>query len=188
MATKQLETVDDGGDKALSRTKVFDLLSSRRRRYAMHALKQHDGPMDVSDIAEQVAAWENEKTLEELSSEERHRVYTSMQQTHLPALKKAGVIEYDKRTVREADSTAQLDVYIDVVPEQSLPWAQYYLGLSLITAGLVVAVAAGVFPESIPTVAWLALVVAVFGCSALYHTWINRRMYLGRDGPPPEVQ
>ncbi len=126
-----------GAGDAITRDEVFDLLSNHRRRYALHVAKQTDGDSELSDIAEQVAAWENGKPQSEITSSERHRVYTSMQQTHLPAMDRAGVIEYDNGTVTLTEQAADLDVYMDVVPEDSIPWGQYYLGLAVLSGAIV---------------------------------------------------
>lgn len=122
MATGRAED-DEDADEAMSRSEAFDLLSSHRRRYALHMAKQAEGSLELSDIAEQVAAWENDKDLKEVTSDERHRVYTSLQQTHLPAMDEAGVIEYDNGTVTLTDGAQNVDIYLDVVPENSIPWA-----------------------------------------------------------------
>jgi len=175
-------------ENALSRDEVFDLLSNHRRRYALHAVKHVEGPLDLSDVAEQVAAWENGKSREEITAQERHRVYTSMQQTHLPAMDRAGVIEYDNGTVTLADGAENLEVYMDIVPEQSIPWGEYYLGLAAVSGALLAAVSAGVFPESIPALAWGWLVVVLLAGSALYHVVQSRRMRLGATDTPPEIE
>lgn len=188
MATIGEYTGGQSADECLSRDEVFDLLSNHRRRYAVHAVGQADGPVELSDLAEQVAAWENGKTQSEITSDERHRVYTSMQQTHLPALDRAGVIEYDNGTVTLTGAVESLEVYMDVVPEQSIPWGQYYLGLSVLSAGLFAAAWAGLFPASVPWVVWGGLVVALFAVSSAYHIWESRQKRLGTAGPPPELE
>ncbi|MFB6371744.1 MAG: NAD(P)-dependent oxidoreductase, partial [Bradymonadaceae bacterium] len=38
-------------------------------------------------------------------------------------------------TVELTDRATELDVYLDVVPSGSIPWAEYYLGLSVIGLG-----------------------------------------------------
>lgn len=172
---------------SISRDEVFDLLSSHRRRYALHACKRFDGPVDVSDLVEQVAAWECGKDREELSSDERHRVYTSMQQTHLPAMHRAGIIEYDDRTVELTEQAEHLRVYMDVVTDRSIPWAQYYLGMSIFSAALVASVWAGVYPESIPDLAWAAVIVSLFLPSAAYHAWRSRKLRLSATDAPRGV-
>ena len=63
------------GEDSLSNGEIFDLLSNHRRRYTIHYCKQIETPVSLSDLAEQVAAWELEKDISELSSSERKRVY-----------------------------------------------------------------------------------------------------------------
>ncbi|MFB6223762.1 MAG: hypothetical protein ABEH86_08860 [Haloarcula sp.] len=177
-----------GAGNAISRDEVFELLSNHRRRYALHVVKQTDGESELSDIAEQVAAWENGKDPTEITSDERHRVYTSMQQTHLPTMDRAGVINYDNGTVTLTEQAADLDVYMDVVPENSIPWGQYYLGLAVLSGGVVGAAGLGVFPSSIPDLAWAVLVVMLFLGSALYHVWQSQQLRLGTGEKPPDVE
>ena len=183
----QSENRSSGTPEPLSRDEIFDLLSNHRRRYALHAVKRIDGDVEIADITEQVAAWENGKSREEITSQERHRVYTSIQQTHLPAMNRAGIIEYDNGTVTLADGAENLEVYMDIVPEQSIPWGEYYLGLAAVSGALLAAAGAGVFPESIPALAWGWLVVVLFAGSALYHVVQSRRMRLGATDTPPEI-
>jgi hypothetical protein len=188
MAVGGKQSNQTGAGDAITRDEVFELLSNHRRRYALHVAKQTDGDSELSDIAEQVAAWENGKAQSEITSNERHRVYTSMQQTHLPAMDRAGVIDYDNGTVTLTEQAADLDVYMDVVPEDSIPWGQYYLGLAAFSLALVAAVWLGIFPEWIPGLAWAALIGVLFSLSATYHVYQSREMVLGGSGKPPELR
>jgi len=174
-------------NRTLSRNEVFDLLSNHRRRYALHIAKRDEGPSELSDMAAEIAAWENQKEPKAVTSDERHRVYTSMQQVHFPAMDKAGVIEYDNGTVRLTEQATDLDVYMDVVPDRSIPWGEYYLGLAGVSAALLGANAIGVFPPSIPLFAMSSLVVALFFGSAAYHVWESRKHRLGTTDNPPET-
>lgn len=188
MAVGGKQSNQTGAGDAITRDEVFDLLSNHRRRYALHVAKQADGDSELSDIAEQVAAWENGKPQSEITSSERHRVYTSMQQTHLPVMDRAGVIEYDNGTVTLTEQAADLDVYMDVVPDDSIPWGQYYLGLSVLSGAVVSAAGLDVFPASIPDLAWAGLVVMLFLCSGLYHVWQSQQLRLGAGETPPDVE
>jgi len=176
-------------DDSPGRGEVFDLLSNHRRRYAIHFCKQQEGPVTLSDLAEQVAAWELDKTIEELEWNERKRVYTSLQQTHLPTLEDAGMIVYEDGEVELTDRAKELDVYLDVVPGGSIPWGIYYLGLSAIAFGVLGGVWLEILPtETIPTVGWAALVVLSFAVSAVVHVYQNRRYRLGELEAPPGNQ
>ncbi|THE65213.1 hypothetical protein D8Y22_08345 [Salinadaptatus halalkaliphilus] len=177
-----MATADEGRP---DRGEIFDLLSNQRRRYAIHYCKREDEPVTLGDLAEHVAAWELDKDVEELTSAERKRVYTSLQQNHLPTLERANMIAFDDRTIELTEEAADLDVYLDIVPGDSVPWGTYYLGLAAV--GLVVM--GGLWLEWIPTetipeLGWATLVVALFGVSAVVHVWQNRRLKLGGTERP----
>lgn len=165
---------------------IYHILSNHRRRYVIHFLKGQDEPVSLSDIAEQVAAWEQDKPISELTSDERKRVYTSLQQTHLPRLEDADVIELDRDMIDLTEDVDELEIYLDIVPSGSIPWAVYYLGLSVVSSILFAGVWSGIIPdEPIPPLVWMALVIGAFLFSAVAHVIHNRRYRLGQnDGPP----
>jgi hypothetical protein len=168
------------------RGEIFDLLSNNRRRYAIHYCKREDGPVALGDLAEHVAAWELDKEVEEITSAERKRVYTSLQQTHLPTLEQADVIEFDDHTIELTDEAAELDVYLDVVPADSVPWGVYYLGLAGVGAVVMAGLWLEVVPtETVPELGWATLVFALFAVSAVVHVVQSRRMRLGEMERPP---
>lgn len=158
---------------------VFSLLSNHRRRYTIQFCKQEERPVTLSDLAEQVAAWEEEKPVPELTSAERKRVYTSLQQTHLPTLADSGMIEYEDHEIELTDAANELDVYMDVVPEDSIPWGIYYLGLSAIGSLVLAGVWFDILPtDPVPALGWAFLVVALFACSAAAHVYTSHRYQL----------
>ncbi|MEY7848942.1 hypothetical protein AB7C87_07010 [Natrarchaeobius sp. A-rgal3] len=168
-----------------NRGKIFDLLSNHRRRYAIHYCKREGEAVELGDLAEHVAAWELDKEIEELTSAERKRVYTSLQQTHLPTLAEAEMVEFDDRTIELTEKAQELEVYLDIVPGDSIPWGTYYLGLAAF--GFVVV--AGLWLEWIPTetvpeLGWMTLVLGVVATSAVVHVWQNRRHKLGTTERP----
>jgi len=171
----------------VSRDELFQLLSNRRRRFALHACRTEETPITLSDLAERVAAWEYGKAVADVTAEERRRVYTSLQQTHLPAMEEAGVVTVEDKVVDLADDADAFEVYLEVVPENSIPWGVYYLGLSVVSAAFLALVAVGVYPDWIPDLAWAALVVGMFGASAAVHIWRERKSRLDIGGPPPDV-
>ena len=89
-----------------SEDELFDLLSNQRRRFAVHALsRQPETEVELGTLAERVAAWENDVDHTELDYAERKRVYTALQQSHLPRMDQAGVVHFDKdRGIVEASS------------------------------------------------------------------------------------
>lgn len=60
------------------------------------------------------AAWEEDVPSEELSSQQRKRVYVSLYQTHVPSLEAIGVVEYDadEGIVELADRAEAVDEHL----------------------------------------------------------------------------
>lgn len=191
--TGPVAPLDGGGDpSALSRDEVFDILSNQRRRHALHFLKQRNGDAtELRELSAQLAAWENGKPTERVTSDERRRVYTSLQQFHLPKLHQSGIVEYDsQRGVADLTNEAtDLDVYLDVVEEDDVPWSLYYAGLSGLSIALVGVVSLGIYPLTVlPGLAWGFFIAAAFAVSALAHAYHDRRMHLGAEGPPADLR
>lgn len=174
-------------DEMPDRGEIFDLLSNHRRRYTIHFCKQNgDGPVTVSDLAEQVASWELDKEISELTSAERKRVYTSLQQTHLPTLDRAGMVLYENGEVELTKQAATMEVYMDIVPGNSIPWGEYYLGLSIIGALVLAGVWFEILPtETVPELGWAFAVLVLFAGSAAYHVYQGRQNRLGEMERPP---
>ena len=195
------ETSDDGvlhedapEEEGLSPDDVFHLLQTTRRRDTMRYLHDHDSPVRMRDLAEQVAAWENDTTVEGLSSTQRQRVYIPLYQTHLPKLDEAGVIEYEQsRGVVEATELADvLYAYIDGIDpvadgsgrvadgapttedaadgsgDADRDWFGYYTGASGLGIGLVAGSALGIpVLSTIPGLVIGTIVSVMFGLLTL---------------------
>jgi hypothetical protein len=96
------------------------------------------------------------------------------------------MIDYDGDEVELTDEAAQLDVYLDVVPEGSIPWGVYYLGLSGLSAVVLAGVWVDVVPtEFLPDLGWAALILAAFSISAVVQVVQSRRYRLGEMDEPP---
>lgn len=178
-------------DRTPSEETVFEVLSNGRRRFVFHYLKQEQRQVYLRELAEHVAAWENDKSVEQLTSAEAKRVKTALHQHHLPMMDGNGFVEYDsmRETVVLHERVADLEVYLDVVPGVDMPWSRYYLGLSVV--GLV---ALGCALLDTGPFAWISglsaamFIAVVVLISALVHTYLNRtRLRLGGTGQPPEV-
>ncbi len=73
---------------------VFQLLGNSRRRAAIQHILEHER-IGNKELTWLVAEEEYGLPREEISSDERHTIYVSLSQTHLPRLEKAGVIEIE---------------------------------------------------------------------------------------------
>lgn len=183
-------TANGTNERALGKDTSFHLLESRRRRWAIRYLNS-EGSTEISDLAEQIAAWENGTTVEEVTSKQRRCTYTSLQQTHLPTLDESGVIDFeaDRGIVEATDRIEDLDVYLEVVPERNIPWSTYYLGTGVLSCALVGLVAVGGDRFTIlPHLALAALIALTLTISAAIHVYRSRSMRLDSGDAPMEVE
>ncbi len=166
-------------DIELSKDKIFHLLQTPRRRHVLRYLKSQDGTVEMRDIAEQVAAWENDTTVQALSSDQRQRVYIPLYQSHLPKLDEEGIINYDQSrgTVERTEVANQLDQYLvedddeeamSETTHERIPWETYYLGVSVFSTILLAGVVLGApVLATLPTVAIGGGIVAMFASVTL---------------------
>ncbi len=157
-------------DPTLDLDTKFELLRNRRRRIVLSYLVEADDRVDMGEMAEHVAAVENETTVQALSSAQRKRAYVGLYQCHLPKLADAGVIDYDgDRGHAEATPTAEdLLQYVDN-RDDGPDWARRY---QVATVVVVVAFVLGLVASTTVNVPWsgvAALAGVVVGGVAVGH-------------------
>lgn len=135
-------------DDELPVDEIFHILQNERRRMVLEYLQGAEDSVRMRDVAEQVAAWENDTTVEKLSSDQRQRVYIPLYQSHLPKLDKAGIIDYQQNRgiVERRPLADQLDYYLNADSNTSTEesdsntidadWDDYYIGAAGISAVL----------------------------------------------------
>lgn len=165
---------------------VFELLSSTRRRRVLYYLREHGGVATVNELAESIAAMENEIDVEDLNRQQRKRVYVSLYQTHVPKLVEAGIIEYDDNNgeVRLTDRAVETDTYLTPASEAVYPWQLHYLALAVVSA-----VALGLSVAGVPVIGdvqeiWIGIAItATFAASALvqYRSFKRRKRELPQE-------
>jgi hypothetical protein len=175
----------------LSRSNVFDTLSNPRRRCVLHYLKRNDGVATAGEMAATIAAWEDDIPVSAVDSQARKRVYTSLYQVHLPNMDESGFVDYDCRagSVSLLPRAAELDVHMEIVGENDIPWSQFYLGLSslfglvavlsALSVAPVVAVAAGV---------WNLVFGALFLATSAVHVYRSRASSIWAGDRPAEMR
>lgn len=172
--------------ETLSQDVVFDLLSNPRRRYILSYLRREESAVDLVDLADEIAAWENDTPVEELTSQQRKRVYVSIYQTHVPKLEDAGVVTYDRESglVGLSDRAVEIDQFLQGEEERP-PWQLYYLALAVAGAVFYAAVSIDVpgFTAISEVLAGLVVVLA-FAILAVAHVLYNR---YGSQRVPPEL-
>jgi hypothetical protein len=163
------------------------VLGNGRRRYVIRALGQAEGAIELGELAEQVAAWENDVPLSDVTYQQRKRAYTALQQSHLPKMDEAGALHYDsdRGVVEPADDLSEFDVYLEVVPRSGFPRSELYLGLAAVCVVMATVSWAGLFPATlVPPLGWGVAFVVLFAAVALVHYRASRKIETDADRPP----
>jgi len=170
-------------DSDIPRDQLFGMLSNRRRRWVLHALKQQDSEtVSFGTLVETVSSWEYERDPAELSWKERKRIYTALRQSHLPKLDETGIINYDQHrgTVELTEEAKEVQLYLEYVPSHDIPWSYCYLAFAGL--GLVVSLLmwASVDPfAGLSGLGFIWILVGLFGVTAVVHTYHTRQNRLG---------
>jgi DNA-binding transcriptional ArsR family regulator len=170
------DTDDDG---RLSKDVIFELLKNRRRREVLAYLLEADETVTLGELAEQIAAWENDTDVKALSSDQRKRVYVALYQTHLPKMDDAGIVEYDqdRGLITLADNADLLMMYLDTDTHQQDRWDRWYALLSIFGIVVVAAATVGLPPlAAVPTMALAGAVVGAFSVLTVVHAVTNRQV------------
>lgn len=88
----------DGHPVSIAKDDAFNLLQNDRRRAVLRYLLAHSDQQAfrMQDLTEEIAAWEHDTTVRQLSSEQRQRVHIALYKYHLPKLDDHGVIRYNQ--------------------------------------------------------------------------------------------
>lgn len=159
-----------------STSDLFEILSNQRRRYVVYYLKQTDEPIKIGLLSTQLAAWENECERAQVTGDERKRVYTSLQQVHLPKMDKSGILSFDKQSgvITPTAELKQIALDIDTTTDDRVPWHKYYTGYAVVCAGIVIAATAGLWPvAAVPNSVWLIAIAITLLLSAATQTYLS---------------
>ena len=168
-----------GEEQELSLDEIFELLKNERRREVIkYLLESPDGRATLSDLAELIAAKENDIEIRELSSDQRKRVYVGLYQCHLPKMDDMGVIDFESNrgTVELNSSVAQLQPYLERIndePERQLPVVELSITLGVLAA--LIPAFLGVGPiASLAPVSWAVLSTTALVVVAAYQLTASR--------------
>lgn len=110
---------------------LFEILKNNRRRQTLQYLRNNGNEATLSDVAEHIAALENDTTVKAITSSQRKRVYVGLYQCHLPKMDDADIVDFDQNrgTISIGPNASQLDPYLD--HDETIPWHRYYLAIAL---------------------------------------------------------
>jgi hypothetical protein len=130
----ELEAATGSDIENLAASEIHDVLRNDRRRLVLERLRAGGGTETVADLAERIGAIESGESPPPRNI--RQSAYVSLHQTHLPKLDELEIVEYDPdaKTVTLAENAEDVAVYMEVGPQYSLSWAEYYLGLGVLGA------------------------------------------------------
>ena len=164
---------DLGWDEGIPLDVVYDILKNERRRYVLLYLQQHEDTVTIGELAESIAAFENDIPVGQLNAQQRKRVYIGLYQCHLPKMADADVIDFEKSRgeVSLGPYGADLLRFLKRSISEEVDRTRYYYavvgtGALVFVAGLLVA----------PSVAWvphLAALVLTLGVLGL--TYFQRQ-------------
>ncbi|AEN07876.1 hypothetical protein Halar_0654 (plasmid) [halophilic archaeon DL31] len=107
-----------GADESpeLSLDVTFEILRNRRRQLVLEFLRERDEMVTIGELAEHIAAIENDTTVRQLNAQQRKRVYIGLYQCHLPKMADVGVIEFNKSrgNISPGEHIEPLYEYLDV--------------------------------------------------------------------------
>ncbi|WP_049923640.1 DUF7344 domain-containing protein [Halopiger djelfimassiliensis] len=182
---------DSDADEQLSKDVIFELLKNRRRREVLTYLLEAEETVTLGELAEQIAAWENDTDVNALSSDQRKRVYVALYQTHLPKMDDAGIVEYDqdRGLISLSDNADLLMMYLDTDTHRQDRWDRWYAALSVVGAVLIAGTVLGVPPlASVPTLALAGAVVGSFFLLSIAHAVTNYRRERDVDGKLSRIE
>ncbi|EMA55669.1 MULTISPECIES: DUF7344 domain-containing protein [Halococcus] len=101
---------------------IFDVLAARRRRYVLYALLEVEDGLALRDLAGVIAAAEAGQPIAAVAGACRE-VATDLARTHLPALDRSGLVEYDPTRERAclADGHERAMSYLDLASRYERP-------------------------------------------------------------------
>jgi len=158
------------GTEELSLDLIFEILKNERRREVIRYLREHEQQVTLSDLAEHIAALENDTDIASITSSQRKRVYVGLYQCHLPKMADMGIVDFNQNRgiVDLGPNAPQLYEYIDNEASDHRQWYKYYIGISAIGVVMfALTLALGSQTALYQTIALGSLCLAVSVCSVL---------------------
>jgi len=157
------------------------VLRNDRRRQVLKQLQQSVGRLSVRELSEAIAEAETGESPPPRNI--RDSVYNALNQTHLPKLDSLGILEYNphRKTVSLQSSAREVSLYMEVVTQYGITWAEYYQLLMLISLFSILAAEIGApLFSTVPALLLCSLFLVILGLSTMYQLWSRRWTYLNQ--------
>jgi hypothetical protein len=122
---------------------VFGILKNQRRRSVLRYMQSVDDEVRLGELSEQIAAWECDKPVAQITSSERKRVYVGLYQSHLPKMDDIGAIEYNKQRgkIKPGPNIETFQHYLPEEEETSTErtWSEYHTRIAMVALGAALA-------------------------------------------------
>ncbi|AHG04325.1 hypothetical protein HALDL1_12505 [Halobacterium sp. DL1] len=95
---------------------LMDVLSNPRRRFVVACLAEYDTPLTLPDVADELAVWEHDARITEISAEDVAAIHTDLYHVHVPKMADAGVVEYsqERELVALAEPSRELATRLEL--------------------------------------------------------------------------
>lgn len=164
----------ESGVEPLPIDKVFEILKNNRRRQALRYLNENGGNTSLSELAEHIAALENDCSIRAISSSQRKRVYVGLYQCHLPKMDDMHIVDFEKNrgTVELAANASQLEPYLGET--ESFAWSRLYFAVTVVAIGTLAVSLLGSAPFGLTPLVVLVTLLAVMAISSITHAYYRR--------------
>ena len=115
-ADDEPDAPSDAQEESLSLDVIFEILRNRRRQLVLEFLREQEGTITIGELAEHIAAIENDTTVRQLNAQQRKRVYIGLYQCHLPKMDDVDVIDFNQSRgrIEPGEHIEPLYEYLDV--------------------------------------------------------------------------
>lgn len=168
---------------------VAEAIHNTRRRYALYYLHKQNGPVALTDLADQVAAWENCSPSEEVPAARCKSVYAALHQTHLPYLEERDLVAFDRDTneVECSLKNSELDLSLAADRRTTVRWYRVYLLLAGVgTVALGIGWAGVPAFDFVSPLALAGVLIGSYVVASVLHWHDVYRWHRRMDGMPPD--
>jgi len=118
----------------LSLDNIFAILKNERRRRVLRYLWDEKQRVTLSDLAEHIAAIENDTSIQSITSSQRKRVYVGLYQCHLSKMDDMDIIDFnkDRGIVEIGDNAPQLIGYLGRTDEKPADHTRLFFAIGLL--------------------------------------------------------